>query len=127
MSATTIVRPAPTASPPRPPRGFRLLWVVGAVVAIGVVASVAFLTHYQPLSPGCCAGHSDTTYRQGAPFWWAVSLRNNGHLPITITGVDTDDGYALLRTRGIFVLRDIPSAAEGNYDPRTYEPFRPFT
>jgi len=48
-------------------------------------------------------------------------------LPITITGVDTDDGYALLRTRGIFVLRDIPSAAEGNYDPRTYEPFRPFT
>jgi hypothetical protein len=101
--------------------------VVSVAVAIGIVAAITFLANYQPLVPGCCRGHPETTYRQGASFSYAVSLRNDGHLPIKITGVDTDGGYALLRTAGIYVQRDIAAAVEGNYSRDLYGPFRSFT
>ena len=127
MNAPTIERPAPAANPPEPTHGHRRVKVVSVAVAIGIVAAITFLANYQPLVPGCCRGHTETTYRQGASFSYGISLRNDSHLPIKITGVDADGGYALLRTTGIYVRRDIATGAEGNTSRGFYEPFRPFT
>lgn len=102
--------------------------MIAGVLAIGLVASAVFLTHYQPLGFGSSRGHEGTTYRQGASFSYAVSLRNNGDLPITITGVDTGDGLSLLRTTGIYVLPGNSIATWGNnLTPNLNEPFQSFT
>lgn len=105
--------------------------MIAGVLAIGLVASATiFLTHYQPLAPGSSGGHESTIYRQGAPFIYAVALRNNGHLPITITGVDTGDPHvnSLLRTTGIYVLNSIGISTWGNnLAPNLNEAFPSFT
>ena len=135
MSAPTIERQTPpgrrtpaSPAPGRPRR--RWLGVIAGVLAVGLVASAVFLTHYQPLGFGSSGGHFGTTYRQGASFSYAVSLRNNGHLPITITGVDTGDPHSLslLRTTGIYVLNSIGISRWGNdLAPNLDQPFPSFT
>jgi hypothetical protein len=84
-----------------------------------------YLSHYQPLTTGS-TGWSSARYRQGAQFSYATELVNQGHVPITVTGIDTGSGSSLLRTTGVFVGKDGSNVA-GDISPRYYEPFHPFS
>ncbi|HTG46151.1 MAG TPA: hypothetical protein VK646_00670 [Actinomycetota bacterium] len=69
-------------------RGRVLLAVAAIVLAAAFVGAEIFLTTtYQPLNAPA-GGHTDTTYRQGAPFSYAFTVWNTGRVPVTITGVD---------------------------------------
>ena len=101
--------------------------VVLPAVAILLAAIVASLVRNQPLAIGSSRGHDGTTYREGQPFSYAVSLRNDGHLPVTITGIDTGDGNSLLRTTGLYVLQGASTMGTGSLKPNLGQPFPSFT
>ncbi len=128
MSVPTSERPTLTASPPQPPgRGHRARMVVLPAVAILLGAFVATRLRYQPLVVGSSQGHDATTYREGQPFSYAISLRNDGHLPVTITGIDTGDGNSLLRTTGVYVLQGASTMGTGSLKPNLGQSFPSFT
>ncbi len=81
-------------------RGVRVKLAVAVVAVVLVAALVAggvALARYQPLERGSSWWHSSSVYREGRPFRWAVALRNDGRLPVTLTGVDAGNP-TLVRT-----------------------------
>lgn len=92
-------------------------------MVVALSGGLIYLAHYQPLVPGD-AGASSMTYRQGAPFSYATELINQGHIPITVQGIDAWTG--LLRTTGISIGRS-GLQHTGDISPRYYETFRSFS
>src|SRR5438132_13155808 len=127
LRAPTIEPPTSTREPAERRRSRRWVWILASVMAIALVAAITYLTNYQPLVRGSFEGHSDTTYRQGATFSYAISLRNDGNLPITVSAVDARTRAGLLRVTGVYEQRMTPFPKELGYDRNLYQPFQPFT
>lgn len=129
MSAPTIERPPAPPGPVEPPRTARWGLIVAIVVLlILVIAGVTGigLARYQPLVSDVL-GHSSTTYREGAPFSYAVELVNRGRFPVTVTSIDRPSGSSLIGIEDILVSKTGDAFVAGDIAPRSYEPFHSFT
>jgi hypothetical protein len=78
-----------------------LIAVVGVLV-LALVGGLVALSRYAPLEPGVSSAgggldEGSTDYRPGGTFFLIQSVRNDGRLPVTITGirVDTSAPFAL--------------------------------
>lgn len=148
----TIVRPPTTAPPqPTPPRrGVRRLVVAAIAIVTGVIVfSGLYLWRYQPLSAnGTGAYWADpefatslgyftspqgedfsayrVRYRDGELFRSALTLRNEGPLAVTVTGVG-DLGCAGCEDLLVFHRASIgPATGQFVYDVEHVQPFEPF-
>jgi len=128
MSAPTIERPPAPPGPVHPSRTARWGRIVAIVVLLVlVIAGVAgvVLARYQPLVSDVL-GHTNTTYREGAPFSYAFDLVNRGRFPVTVTSIDPPSGLGLIAIDDVLVSKT-GAAIAGDTTARSYEPFHSFT
>lgn len=149
----TIVRPPATASPPAPPPRRRVRRLVTATIAVtlaAIVFSALYLWRYQPLSANGTGtywadpefatsvgyftspqGDGFSAYRvryeDGSLFRYALTLYNDGPLPVTITNVGQDPDCFSCVFPLVFERASVaPASGQYQYDRRHATPFDRF-